>query len=136
LTVIDLDTVMPGLAGHDFGDAIRFATNFVEEDSKDYDKAGVNLKVFESFTNGFISKTYDTLTENELSTLALGAFTLTCEQAVRFLDDYITGDKYYKTLYPEHNLIRTKCQLSLAKDMLKRMGSMESIINESIKMHK
>ena len=136
LTVIDLDTVMPGLAGHDFGDAIRFATNFVAEDSKDYDKAGVNLKVFEAFTKGFISKTYDTLTENELSTLALGAFTLTCEQAVRFLDDYITGDKYYKTLNPEHNLIRTKCQLSLAKDMLKRMGSMESIINESIKMHK
>ena len=33
MIVIDLDTVMPGLMGHDFGDAIRFAANFVEEDS-------------------------------------------------------------------------------------------------------
>ncbi|MBQ6051812.1 MAG: hypothetical protein IJL30_00820, partial [Clostridia bacterium] len=136
LTVIDLDTVMPGLAGHDFGDAIRFATNFVEEDSKDYDKAGVNLKVFEAFTRGFISKTYDTLTENELSTLALSGFVLACELSTRFLDDYITGDRYFKTLYPEHNLVRTRCQISLAKDMLKNMDGMEAIVDKYRKQYK
>ena len=130
LTVIDLDTVMPGLAGHDFGDAIRFAANFVEEDCKDCEKAGVNLNVFEAFTKGFISKTYNTLTENELSTLALSCFTLACEQAVRFLDDYIIGDKYYKTLYPYHNLIRTRCQISLAKDMLKKLDNMQETVNK------
>ena len=129
LTVIDLDTVMPGLAGHDFGDAIRFAANFVEEDCKDCEKAGVNLNVFEAFTKGFISKTYNTLTENELSTLALSCFTLACELSTRFLDDYITGDRYFKILYPEHNLVRTRCQISLAKDMLKKMDSMEAIVN-------
>lgn len=63
LTVIDLDTVMPGLVGHDFGDAIRFAANYVAEDSKEYEKAGVNLDVFEAFAKGFISKTAHTLTK-------------------------------------------------------------------------
>ncbi len=96
LTVIDLDTVMPGLVGHDFGDAIRFAANYVAEDSKEYEKAGVNLDVFEAFAKGFISKTAHTLTENELSTLALGCFVLACELSTRFLDDYITGDRYFK----------------------------------------
>ena len=129
LTVIDLDTVMSGLVGHDFGDAIRSAANYVAEDSKEYDKAGVNLDIFKAFANGFISKTAHTLTENELSTLALGGFVLACEQAVRFADDYITGDKYYKTLYPEHNLIRTRCQIALAKDMLEKMDMMNDIVH-------
>ena len=46
LVVVDLDTVMPGLVGHDFGDAIRFAGNFVEEDSPEYEKVGVNMDIF------------------------------------------------------------------------------------------
>jgi hypothetical protein len=127
---------MPGLVGHDFGDAIRFAANYVAEDSKEYEKAGVNLDVFEAFAKGFISKTAHTLTENELSTLALGCFVLACELSTRFLDDYITGDRYFKIRYPEHNLVRTRCQISLAKDMLDKMDKMESIANGFIKQYK
>ena len=68
--VIDLDTVMPGLVGHDFGDAIRFAANRVEEDCPEADKAGVNMEVFRAFTEGFLSRTAATLTQGELDTLA------------------------------------------------------------------
>lgn len=128
LVVIDLDTVMPGLVGHDFGDAIRFATNYVEEDCREYEKAGVNLDVFTAFTKGFIKQTVHTLTENELNTLALGGFVLACELSTRFLDDYIIGDKYFKIRYPEHNLVRTKCQIALAKDMLTKMDQMNDIV--------
>ena len=69
LVVIDLDTVMPGLVGHDFGDAIRFASNFVEEDCKDADQAGVNLNIYWAFAEGFLKETAATLTENEVDTL-------------------------------------------------------------------
>lgn len=136
LVVIDLDTVMPGLVGHDFGDAIRFATNFVEEDCKDFEKAGVNLDVFTAFTKGFIKKTVHTLTENELNTLALGGFVLACELSTRFLDDYIIGDKYFKIRYPEHNLVRTRCQIALAKDMLTKMNQMNEIVLNFAKRYK
>ena len=128
LVVIDLDTVMPGLIGHDFGDAIRFAANFVEEDCPDYDKAGVDLDVFRAFAQGFLSQTATALTENEIRTLAMSCFCLTAELAVRFLDDYIRGDPYFKILYPEHNLVRTRCQIALAKDMLRKMDQMDGII--------
>ncbi len=132
LVVIDLDTVMPGLVGHDFGDAIRFAANFVEEDCPEYEKAGVNMDVFRAFTEGFLKHTAATLTDNEISTLALSCLTLTCELATRFLDDYIQGDPYFKINYPEHNLVRTRCQVALAKDMLGKLDAMNKIVEECV----
>jgi len=130
LAVIDLDTVMPGLIGHDFGDAIRFAANFVEEDCPEAEKAGVNMDVFRAFTEGFLKYTAATMTQEEIDTLALSAFVLTVELATRFLDDYILGSPYFRTEYPEHNLVRTRCQIALAKDMLTRMEEMEAIVHE------
>lgn len=129
LVVVDLDTVMPGLVGSDFGDAIRFAGNFVEEDCPDYEKAGLNMDVFRAFAEGFLEKTAAVLTENEIATLAVSCFALTVELAVRFLDDYIQGSPYFKTNYPEHNLVRTRCQIALAKDMQKNLAKMEACIS-------
>lgn len=129
LVVIDLDTVMPGLVGHDFGDAIRFASNFVEEDCKDADKAGVNLNIYWAFAEGFLKETAATLTENEVDTLGISCFSLACELATRFLDDYITGDKYFKIKYPDHNLVRTRCQIALAKDMQAKMDAMNAMLS-------
>ena len=132
MIVIDLDTVMPGLMGHDFGDAIRFAANFVEEDCREYEKVGVNLEVFRAFAEGFLSKTAKTMTETEADTLALSCFVLTAELATRFLADYLDGDLYFNIKYPDHNLVRARCQIALAKDMLKHMDEMEKIIRDCI----
>jgi len=129
MIVIDLDTVMPGLIGHDFGDAIRFAANFVEEDCRDYEKAGVDLEVFRAFAEGFLSQTAGTLTDTEVETLALSCFVLTAELATRFLADYLDGDLYFNTKYPGHNLVRARCQIALAKDMLKKLPQMEQIVH-------
>ena len=128
MIVIDLDTVMPGLIGHDFGDAIRFAANFVEEDCKEPEKAGVDLDVFRAFAEGFLSQTAKTLTDTEVDTLALSCFVLTAELATRFLADYLDGDLYFNTKYPGHNLVRARCQIALAKDMMKKLPEMERIV--------
>lgn len=130
LVVIDLDTVMPGLMGHDFGDAIRFAANSVAEDCPEYDKVGIDLDVFRAFAEGFLEKTRDTMTPAEVSTLGMSCFALTAELAVRFLDDYLRGDPYFKTLYPEHNLVRTRCQIALCRDMMRHMDEMNAIVAE------
>ncbi len=136
LVVIDLDTVMPGLVGHDFGDAIRFAANYVEEDCPDYDKAGVDLNIFWAFTEGFLSKTAANLTDMEIDTLAISSFVLACELATRFLDDYLVGDLYFKTRYPGHNLTRARCQIALAKDMLTKLDAMDAIVKACVKKYK
>ena len=133
MVVIDLDTVMPGLMGHDFGDAIRFAANFVEEDCPEADKAGVDLDVFRTFAQGFLSQTAKTLTDTEADTLAMSCFVLTAELATRFLADYLDGDLYFNTKYPGHNLVRARCQIALAKDMLAKMPQMEAIVRECVR---
>ena len=132
----DLDTVMPGLVGHDFGDAIRFAANFVEEDCDYPEKAGVNLNIFWAFAEGFLKKTAASLTKTEVDTLALSCFALTCELATRFLADYIVGDKYFKVKKPQHNLVRTRCQIALAKDMLNKMDAMNAIVQDCARRYK
>ncbi len=136
LVVIDLDTVMPGLVGHDFGDAIRFAANFVEEDCRQPEKAGLDLNIFREFAQGFLSMTAKTLEPREIDTLALSCFALTAELATRFLADYIDGDPYFKITAPDHNLVRTRCQIALARDMQKKMGEMERIVRECAAAHR
>lgn len=130
LAVIDLDTVMPGLVAYDFGDAIRFGANFSDEDEPDISKTGLDLKKYEAFTKGFVGKIKDSATKKELETLSLGAIVMTIELAVRFLHDYIDGDKYFKLNYPEHNIVRTRCQIALAKDMIKKRGEMDRIVKK------
>lgn len=132
MIVIDLDTVMPGLMGHDFGDAIRFAANYAEEDCRDLSKVGVNMDVFRAFAEGFLSMTAKTMTQTEVDTLALSCFVLTVELATRFLADYLDGDLYFKILSPDHNLVRTRCQIALAKDMLRRMDEMETVVRDCV----
>lgn len=135
MVVVDLDTVMPGLVGHDFGDAIRFAANWEPEDSRNLDRVGVNMAVFTAFTEGFLEHTAGTLTKNEIDTLACSCLTLTVELATRFLADYILGDPYFNISCPDHNLVRTRCQIALAKDMHRRMPEMEQIIASCVEQY-
>ena len=132
LAVIDLDTVMPGLVGFDFGDAIRFSCSTAQEDEKDLDKVTIDLDKFKAFSLGFLSQTKDALTKDEISSLVDGVISITLECGVRFLTDYLRGDEYFKTEYPGHNLIRSKCQLKLATEMLVKKDEMKKIIEEII----
>ena len=130
LCVIDLDTIMPGLVGFDFGDAVRFAANTSDEDEMDLNKVMLDLKKYEAMVKGFVGRAGKSLTEQEKNTLALGAITMTIECGLRFLTDYIDGDNYFKTDYSEHNLVRARCQLKLAQSMIKSYSQMQEIVEE------
>lgn len=129
LAVIDLDTVMPGLVAYDFGDAVRFAANLAAEDEPDVQKVFFDLSRFEAFARGFLTSCGSLLTQEEIDTMAYGAYAITLEQVVRFLDDYLTGDKYFKTEYPGHNLVRTNCQCALARDIEGKLPQMQQIVH-------
>ncbi len=131
ICVIDLDTVMPGLAGFDFGDGIRSIANSAPEDEKDLNKVELDLRKFESFTKGFLSGAGDVFTKEEIDTLPLGAITMTVECGVRFLTDYLNGDTYFKTRYAGQNLDRALCQLKLAQDMVAKRSVMSQIVMDS-----
>ena len=117
LCVIDLDTVMPGSALYDYGDAVRFGASTAAEDEEDLRKVSLDMAYFRAFTDGFVSQVRGALTEEEIRLLPLGVEVLTGELAMRFLTDYIDGDLYFKTSRPDHNLIRARAQMRLLEDV-------------------
>ncbi len=131
--VIDLDTVMPGTVLYDFGDMVRSSTCLAAEDEKDLSKVFVNLQIFEALAKGYLEELKNDLTEKEIENLVFGASVIVYEQAIRFLADYLSGDKYYKTKYPQHNLDRAKNQFSLLKSVLLQSERMNKIVKEVIK---
>ncbi|NLC45022.1 MAG: aminoglycoside phosphotransferase family protein [Clostridiales bacterium] len=130
LCVIDLDTVMPGLAAYDFGDAIRFAANTAVEDEPDLSKVSLNMENYEEFTRGYMTACQGSLTQKEVDTMALGAIVITIELASRFLLDHLNGDKYFRLHRPNHNLDRARCQIKLAQDMLEKLDVMNEIVKK------
>ena len=129
ICVIDLDTVMPGLSAYDFGDAIRFGASTAAEDETDLDKVSLNLKYFQAFTRGFL-EACPSLTEAEVKALAQGAYTMTIECGIRFLTDYLMGDKYFSIDREKHNLDRCRTQFKLIRDMEQKWEQMEAIVQE------
>lgn len=129
LCVLDLDTVMPGLSLYDFGDSIRFGAATAAEDEPDISKMGLDLHMFEIYTRGYLEAA-PSLTDREVEMLPLSAFVLTLELATRFLKDYLDGDLYFRTDYPEHNLVRTRAQIKLAADIQDKWESMTQIVNK------
>ena len=130
LAVIDLDTVMPGLCGYDFGDGARSICSTTEEDETNLDLVKFDLDKFESFSKGYFKYLKEILNEDEKNTLALSVFVMTIELASRFLQDYLNGDVYFKVTMKEHNLIRTRCQIALCKDILLKLDKMDEIVKK------
>ena len=127
LCVLDLDTVMPGLAANDFGDAIRFGANTALEDERDLSKVSLSLPYYEAFAEGFLGACGESLTEAELETLPLGAKLMTLECGTRFLADYLNGDVYFHVSRDGHNLDRARTQLKLVQDMERHWDEMRRI---------
>lgn len=128
LCIIDLDTIMPGLAANDFGDSIRFGAATAEEDEKDLSKVHFDISLYELYTKGYLEETRDVLTIEEAESLAWGARLMTLECGMRFLTDYLQGDTYFKTAYPEHNLVRARTQFRLVDEMEQQFDQMIEIV--------
>ena len=130
LCVIDLDTVMPGLTAFDFGDSIRAGATTAAEDEADLSKVHFDLGLFEAYAEGFLSAAGDALTPLELETLPDGAILMTFEVGIHFLADYLNGDVYFRTAYPEHNLVRARNQFRLVEEMEQQRAGMDEIIRK------
>ena len=121
---------MPGLSAYDFGDSIRFGAATAAEDEQDLSKMEMDLGLYEAYVKGFLEAA-TSLTEEEVKALPLGAYTITLEQATRFLKDHLDGDVYFKVAYPGHTLVRARTQIKLVADMEKKMDEMIAIVERA-----
>ena len=130
ICVIDLDTVMPGLAVNDFGDSIRFGASTAAEDETELDKVSCSMELFELFAKGYIEGCGGKLTKKEIQLMPMGAKVMTFECGMRFLTDYLQGDTYFKIHRENHNLDRCRTQFKLVEDMERKWYTMEGIIEK------
>ena len=128
LAVLDLDTVMPGALCYDFGDAIRFGCNSENEESTDFDKITFDKHLFSLYTKGYLEKAKDFITERELASLVDGCLVMTYEVGMRFLTDYLEGDVYFGSNYPENNLNRARNQFTHLKKIKNTSNEMNQIV--------
>ena len=128
LCVIDLDTTMHGYLCYDFGDAVRGGMNTGKEDDENLDNVSVDMDLFKAFAQGYAESTKKIITQAEIKSLCFGVKLLIYEQAVRFLNDYLDNDQYYRTHKEKHNLLRARAQIALFKDVLLQYEEMEQFV--------
>ena len=128
ICVIDLDTVMPGLAVNDFGDSIRFGASTADEDERDLSKVEMDLSLFELYTQGFLEGCGGSLTEAEIGAMPMAAKLMTLECGIRFLGDYLDGDRYFRIHREGQNLDRARTQFKLVADMEKKWDAMHESV--------
>ncbi|MGE0494661.1 MAG: phosphotransferase enzyme family protein [Vulcanimicrobiota bacterium] len=126
--VIDLDTVMPGLALFDFGDMVRTTTCLAAEDETNLSLLTVDHALFSALTEGYLEQVHDVLTPAEIQLLALSGWVITLEIGVRFLTDHLEGDTYFKVHRPDHNLERARAQFALARSLEQQMARLEDTV--------
>jgi hypothetical protein len=131
LCVVDLDTTMPGLAPHDFGDLVRSAVSDSAEDEPDTGRVRLRLAVFAALARGFVSGAGSGLSPAERALLVPGALVIVYEQALRFLGDYLGGDRYYRTSRPGHNLDRARTQLRLLELLEAERPGLERLVAQA-----
>lgn len=125
--VIDLDTVMPGLALYDFGDMVRSATAAAKEDERDLSKVFSRLNMFEALARGYLSEA-SFLLPAEIEELAFSGRLITMTIGIRFLTDYLSGDVYFRTHRPGQNLDRCRTQFKMVRSMEEQSEAMEAIV--------
>jgi hypothetical protein len=128
ICVIDLDTVMPGLALYDFGDMVRTCTSPAAEDEKDLSKVTMRMPVFRELVEGYLGAAGSFLTPAERDYLPFSGKLITFEIGIRFLADYLAGDIYFKTHRPGHNLDRCRTQFALVASIEHQEQAMRRLV--------
>jgi hypothetical protein len=128
--VIDLDTVMPGLALYDFGDLVRSATSPAAEDETDLSKVQMQMPMFEALVEGYLESAGAFINDTEIENLTHAGKLMTFEVGIRFLTDFLEGDIYFKTHRPGHNLDRCRTQLKLVERIEEREAEMNAFVRK------
>ena len=128
VAIIDLDTTMPSSPLYDYGDSMRIGTNTAKDDEKDLSKVSCDLELYESYARGYLESCGDVLTKRELELLPIASLIITSEDGIRFLMDHVDGDTYYTIQYPGQNLDRSRTQLKLVEDMVKKLPRIKEIL--------
>lgn len=128
MCIVDLDTVMPGCALYDFGDMVRTTSSPTLEDELDLSKVRMQMPMFKMLAQGYLSAAGQFLTQPEKDLIAFSGKLITFEIGLRFLTDYLSGDVYFRTHRPGHNLDRCRTQFKLVESIERQEPAMQKFV--------
>jgi hypothetical protein len=131
--VIDLDTVMPGLALYDFGDMCRTATCPTAEDERNLSKVEMRLEMFKALVEGYLASAGEFLNPAEQGHLVFCAKLITFEIGIRFLEDHLAGDRYFKIRRLGHSADRARVQFKMVKSFERNEAAMREVVETASK---
>ena len=127
-SIIDLDTVSPGLIHYDFGDALRSICNPAGEECTNLNQVVFDLDLCQAFGRGYLSTAKEFLTDQDWEYLFPAIRLITFELGLRFFEDYVAGNKYFRVRFPEHNLNRARVQFRLCESIEARERSIRELL--------
>lgn len=133
--IIDLDTAKPGLIHYDFGDALRSLCNRAGEETSELGTVVFDLDLCEAFVRGYIAYARDFLTKSDKKYLYDSIRLITFELGLRFFQDYLAGNVYFKVKSPEQNLHRAQVQFRLCESIETRQRQIKAVLESALAGH-
>ena len=120
---------MPGSVLYDFGDMVRTMANRAVEDEPDPSKIEMHIEFFEALLKGYLDSAGAVLTAEEIELLPFSGRLISFEIGLRFLTDYLQGDRYFKTHRAGQNRDRCRKQFKLVSSMERQAEAMQRLVN-------
>jgi Ser/Thr protein kinase RdoA (MazF antagonist) len=131
ISIVDMDTVKPGLVHYDIGDCLRSGCNPMGEETEQWEKVHFAPDLCKAILQGYFSMAREFLTENDFSYIYDSIRLIAFELGLRFFTDYLEGNVYFKVRHPEHNLARALVQFKLTESIESQETAIRNVIRES-----
>ena len=128
VSLIDLDTIKPGLIHYDIGDCLRSACNLLGEETEDWQAVTFEVELAESILQGYCSLAKDFLQEQDYDYLYDCIWLIAFELGLRFFTDYLADNVYFKVNHRRHNLTRALVQFKLTESIERQAEQLRCII--------
>ncbi|MGD1898945.1 MAG: phosphotransferase enzyme family protein [Phormidesmis sp.] len=128
VSLIDLDTLKPGLVHYDIGDCLRSGCNRLGEETTDWQSVEFDMDLAQAMLKGYLSLASQFLTEQDYAYLYDGIRLIAFELGLRFFTDYLAGNVYFKVKHPHHNLDRALVQFQLTASIEKQEDALKALI--------
>ena len=128
ISLVDLDTVKPGLIHYDIGDCMRSGCNPLGEETEQWEAVQFEPEIGEAILTGYLTQARHFLTEADYEYLFDSIRLLAFELGVRFFTDHLAGNVYFKVKHPEHNLQRALVQFKLTESIEAHEADIRNII--------
>ena len=134
ISLVDLDTVKPGLIHYDIGDCLRSGCNPLGEETENWEAVHFDPEIGAAILEGYLTQARNFLTEADYRHLFNAIRLIAFELGLRFFTDHLAGDVYFKVKYPEHNLNRALVQFKLTASIEAHEADIRNIISKMVEL--